>query len=161
MDDFRKFTDILSMADTVCRYYQRLRGFMVGCDGNRLHYLHEEDVKYMLDGFYKVVKNTKTQIELLLNVDVADSTYPDITPMIEKKDEAPEDTIRSEYCDVNESSRDVALINRKMGSACINYNFVNDVLKNGNSFQIWQEGEANPVNFKNGNKFACVMPIRL
>ena len=123
-------------------------------DGSRLHHIKLNGEGYS-DGFYQVAKRTKA--DMILAYSGNDYVYPDCKQLLEK----PEGT--ELVCEkvANTSSKAFANIIRNMEANAIDYNLLNDVLSDGDAWNVTIQTHEHPIFFENGNKVAIVMPIRI
>ena len=171
----REFKDVRWLAGALNKksgrlyttYIKKTGHYMVACDGSRLHYLEMGEYftmpKALQDGFYRVIKNTKSEIEIILDPEAADMTYPDISSIVDPmNDTGTIENTEEQFTDEGTCFGIVAKLNKSMDeNTAVNYNFVEDMFCNDDGFKIWQEESGKPINFKNGNKFGVIMPCRV
>lgn len=145
--------------------------YFVATDESRLHFFRLTDharldgfhMADITDGLYKMTKNNKGLIELTLAYEKGVCRYPDVCKDVVQWT-VPHNSIELVYNSKSGSSKAFATIIRgseiiNIGGSTINYCFLNDILNCGEVFNVWQEGPDKPINFKNDNKFAALMPI--
>ena len=134
---------------------------MLATDGQRLHEITIDREVYVnvKDGFYSVIKRTKTNMILAYNVEhnADERDYPDCKSLLERPDGKSFVVMQHE----NNSSQAMANIIRAMDDGSINYNYLNDVLSDENAWDVTIKDHEHPLHFENGNKKAIVMPIRI
>ena len=123
-------------------------------DGCRIHHIKLNGEGYQ-DGFYLVAKRTKN--DMVLAYSGNDYVYPECKDLLTK----PEGTelIAMKY--EGSSSKAFADIIRKMEANAIDYNLLNDVLSDGDAWNVTIQDHEHPIFFENENKVAIVMPIRI
>ena len=129
---------------------------MTATDGARMHHIKLNGEGYS-DGFYQVAKRTKSDMVLTYSGDKDYSVYPDVTSFVTK----PEGTELIAMKHEGSSSKAFANIIRKMETNAIDYNLLNDVLSDGDAWNVTIQTHEHPIFFENGNKVAIVMPIRI
>ena len=123
-------------------------------DGHRLHRVKvDRDCK---EGFYQVLKRTKSCMILGYNSDV-NTDYPDCDPLLEKPSGAELIVKQRE----GNSSKAFAVIIRAMDGNALHYDYLNDVLASGDVFNVTIKDSESPIHFEDGNKAAIIMPIRI
>ena len=134
---------------------------MLATNGNRLHEITIDREIYVnvKDGFYSVIKRTKTNMILAYNVEhnADERDYPDCKSLLERPDGKSFVVMQHE----NNSSQAMANIIRAMDDGSINYNYLNDVLSDENAWDVTIKDHEHPLHFENGNKKAIVMPVRI
>ncbi|RKZ05006.1 hypothetical protein DRQ25_16750 [Candidatus Fermentibacteria bacterium] len=130
-------------------------GIATGTDGQRLHMAKLDEDTFIIDGYYKVVKRTKTKLDLVKD-DSYDMTYPDIRALFEIP--------TSGGIPLSEHNGHVynavkTICCKLHGNIAINYHFIEDILSYG-VFDFHCTGEEEkPLFFTNGTKTAIVMPV--
>ena len=128
---------------------------MTATDGQRLHHLKfDQDIA---DGYYKIAKRTKSAMLLTCSGDKDWSVYPKCEELLAKPEGDSFVVIQKE----NNSSWAMTKIIRAMKDNSIDYNFLNDVLSDGNAYDVTVVGETRPIHFESGNKTAIIMPVRI
>ena len=145
-------------------------GYACVTDGERLHYFKTsaDDIYHgqIADGYYRVLKRTKTTIQLL-KVDDSDHSYPDIADFFNLN--GAESNLELNGLDTNKynnliehASKAAAQIIRLMETErAIDYSFVQDVLTCNDTFKVYVKADGNCVTFKSDNKTALIMPIKI
>lgn len=146
----------------------------IATNGERMHiYDHKGLFDELKDGYYEVIKNTKTKVILVFDKAKDQASYPDIKDFLKIKLDFPEDCFSVEWNDAGSGGnkayadilRNMVLdsdehIKKANPTNYINYSFLEDVLKIGQMFEVYNENENQPVYFKSDNLFAIIMPIR-
>ena len=127
---------------------------MTATDGNRMHHIKLNDEGYQ-DGFYLVAKRTKNDMILAYNGN--DYVYPECKDLLTK----PEGNELIAMKHEGSSSQAFANIIRNMEANAIDYNLLNDVLSDGDAWNVTIQTHEHPIFFENENKVAIVMPIRI
>jgi len=138
-------------------------GNFCATDGRRLHYFNP--VTAYGDGYYKVIKRTKTLIHLEKAEDW-DGCYPEIDDFINFDGARITFSINGRNVSKDENadhaSQVTAAIIRKMApNEAIRFDFIMDALTNDNMFDVFVEDDSKPIKFKSENKIAVIMPIRM
>jgi len=145
-------------------------GYACCTDGARLHHFKTVDDDYQVgqiaDGFYRVLKRTKTIVQLV-KVHGSDHSYPEINDLINIDGEESKLSLfgmpTSKYNDLDShASKATAQIVRELETEhAINYTFVQDVLTCDDIFEVYIKGDGNCVTFKSDTKTALIMPVRI
>ena len=134
-------------------------GIIYGTDGSRLHAGCAVELQ---EGFYKVVKNTKSMVDLVYQ-DNIDMSYPDaesiFIPTVKKTDElnilGGDETEHSAICNLNRAMPE---------NCCINIYHVIDLCKWDRAWAVdihVEEKCVGPILWKAGNLKAAIMPRRI
>ena len=144
------------------KYVYKNGSQFMATDGARLHVLNTDNNSFLSedwikDGYYEVLKNTAGCL-IMIHTDI-EPTYPDCKSLLQALDVIPEDAINGSFDQETGSSVTYTNITRKSENY-FDFNLVNDVLKNGLTFKVWQTEVDEPLCFKNGFCSALVMPFR-
>lgn len=130
-------------------------------DGNRLHQITIDREVYVTvkDGFYGVAKRTKSAMILLYSEEHNDNgyQYPDVEGFFND----PSGSMFVVNQNEGDSSKAFTEIIRVMESNTLKYQFVNDVLSDGEVYDVTIKDCDSPVHFKCNGREAIVMPIRI
>ena len=131
-------------------YFDKDHSHIVATDGARVHYA---STKLELDkGIYRIIKQTKTVIELLF---VGDCEYPDYVDICNLEGK--------EYRSIDlKGPIDCMFTNlvRSVDSLYISYQYFSDAVLIGNRFECFVKSSDKPVLLRLGEKCAAIMPIR-
>ena len=123
-------------------------------DGCRIHHVKLTNNTYH-DGFYIVAKRTKN--DMILTYNGNDYVYPECKDILTKPEGNNFVVMKHE----GTSSKAMAEIIRAMPENGIDYNLLNDVLSDGDAWNVTIQSHEHPIFFENENKVAIVMPIRI
>ncbi len=129
---------------------------IVATDGHRCHLYAPEDCP-LEEGFYKVMKRTKTVIDLLKTE--VDGQYPDFDRII-PKDEGLVGFSTYTMEATNNAPLKLAEVLRGMATSAISIDFFLDAI-NHESISMFRSGDGfEPIKFKGGFLTAVIMPLR-
>ena len=138
-------------------------GTITATDGNRLHHLKYTNGRDYDNGFYKVIKRTKSSIILSYNEESAKLNYPNIEALIEKpegheiiaqrKEDFKTGKIHSFYVYTE--------IIRALFENTIDYEYLNDALADDNEYTVTIKDDTSPIHFEREDRIALLMPLRI
>jgi len=144
------------------RYLKCENNVMVSTDGKRIH---ETELLFteVPDGYYEIIKNTKTILIIDKVKELDEAQYPNYSDMLNgkgsgekieyKHDEEIETIILASLL-----SADIA---RAMGQAALNFKYVEDIVKSREEgFDVYVKDSDSPVVFKSFAVRACIMPLK-
>ena len=126
---------------------------IVATDGHRCHiYTPPADECPLPKGFYKIIKRTKTKIDILLEQN-ADLIFPDYKRIVPNLDGVIPFKYRSTIYNA------FAQVTRALGEGALNYNYFADTIGADLDCEFKTNGQNVGVLFKWAYKTAVIMPI--